>query len=392
LEVAPRCIGCTARGLRRNSSRSTSAIGIQHELTANGPIEISSHQIKKNEMVQFWVRASVAVCLSLAISAVAAMAESQRREHFDHATVLYDWVSNSRGQQLRTFITRPNNSTGKVPVIFFVGWLSCDTMESPDPTSDDGFGILLRRLIDQSGYATVRMDKPGVGESQGNCAQADFKDEMEGWRAAFDSMLKYDFIDSDRVFVVGLSNGGGFSPLATGNHRVLGFISCSSWGQTWYEHMLELERRRLTEANKSPAEVNAAVKSFAEFYNLYLMKGMTPGRVIAEHPDWKDLWYDSPDGQYGRPAAFYQQLQSLNLGEVWQSVTAPVLVIRGSADTIMSQADSEAIAQIVNQAHPGHARYLQMEEMTHGFTVNGRFYETLVPIILNWIQEHLVSK
>jgi pimeloyl-ACP methyl ester carboxylesterase len=353
----------------------------------------SRHHNEKNEMVQVWVRASVAVCISLAIFTVAAVADGQpSREHFEHATVLYDWVNNSRGQQLRTFITRPNKSTGKVPVIFFVGWLSCDTMESPDPTPNDGFGILLRRLIDQSRYATVRMDKPGVGESQSNCAQADFKDEMEGWQAAFNGMSRYDFIDLDRVFIVGLSNGGGFSPLVAGNHRVLGFISCSSWGRTWYEHMLDLERRRLTDASKSPAEVNAAVKSFSEFYNLYLMKGMTPGQVVARHPESKDLWYDSPGGQYGRPAAFYQQLQSLNLGEVWQSVTAPVLVIRGSADTIMSEADSEAISRIVNQAHPGRVRYLQVDDMTHALTVNGKFHEPLIPIILNWIQEQLPSR
>ncbi len=316
------------------------------------------------------------------------------REHFDHATVLYDWVTNSRGQKLRTFVTRPNNTTAKVPVIFFVGWLSCDTMESSNPAPDDGFGIFLRRLIDESGYATVRMDKPGVGESEGTCAQADFKDEIEGWRAAFDSMSKYDFIDQDRIFVLGMSNGGGFSPLAAVSHRILGFISCGSWGRTWYEHMLELERRRLVEDKdkKSPAEVNAAVKSFAEFYDLYLMKGMTPGQVIAQHPEWKDLWYDAPDGQYGRPAAFYQQIEALNLGEVWQNVSAPVLVIRGSADTIMSRADSETIAQIVNQAHPGHARYLEIDGMAHGFTVNGKFHDPIVPIILNWMREQQSGK
>jgi pimeloyl-ACP methyl ester carboxylesterase len=330
-----------------------------------------------------------AVCLSL----TAHVQNAPPREHFDHATVSYDWVTNARGQKLRTFITRPNNAAGKVPVIFFVGWLSCDTMESPNPAPDDGFGLLLRRLIDQSGYATVRVDKPGVGESQGNCAKADFQDEMSGFQAAFDSMSKYDFIDLDRVFVVGLSNGGRFSPLAAGNHSVRGFISCGSWGRTWYEHMLELERRRLVAEKKTPAEVNSAVKSFAEFYTLYLMKGMTPGQVIAQHPEWKKLWGESPDytpdGQYGRPAAFYQQLQSLNLGEAWQSVTAPVLVIRGSADTIMSRADSEAIVQIVNQAHPGNARYLQIDDMAHGFNVNGKFHEPLVPIILNWMQEKL---
>jgi len=69
-------------------------------------------------------------------------------------------------------------------------------------------------------------------------------------------------------------------------------------------------------------------------------------------------------------------------------VNAPVLVIRGTADNIMSRADSEAIAQIVNQAHPGRARYKEIEGMTHGFTVNGKFYDDLVPTILNWMKNN----
>jgi len=312
----------------------------------------------------------------LALVLVGTLATSQQvavqREHFTNADVLYDWVTNSRGEKLRTFISRPKNASGKVPVIFFVGWLSCDTMESPHPKPSDGFGILMVRLINQSGYATVRMDKPGVGESQGDCAKADFQSELSGWQAAFDSMSKYDFIDLD--------------------HPVRGYISASSWGRTWYEHMLELERRRLNAEEKSPAEVNRDVKSFVEFYSLYLIDGMTPGEVIAKHPEWKDLWYDAPDGQYGRPAAFYQQLEALNLGEIWQNVSVPVLVIRGKADTIMSRADSEAIAQIVNKVHPGRARYLEIDSMAHDFMVHDKFYDGIVATILSWINEQLATK
>ncbi|HXW92925.1 MAG TPA: alpha/beta hydrolase [Terriglobales bacterium] len=77
--------------------------------------------------------------------------------------------------------------------------------------------------------------------------------------------------------------------------------------------------------------------------------------------------------RYGRPAAFYQQLEAVNLGAVWQHVQAPVLVIRGTADTIMSRADSEAIAQMVNQVHPGQARYIEIDGMGHDFTVHDKF-------------------
>jgi pimeloyl-ACP methyl ester carboxylesterase len=234
------------------------------------------------------------------------------------------------------------------------------------------------------------MDKPGVGESQGTpCNKADYQGELEGYRTAFDSMNKYDFIDPQKIFVVGLSNGGGVGPLVSRDHRVSGFVAASSWGRTWYEHMLENERVRLTTNRKSPAEVNDAVKAFTQFYDSYLIQGQTPGEVIRQHPQWKSLWYDEPDGQYGRPASFYQQLQALNLGEWWQKVNAPVLVIHGSGDTIMSRADSSAIAEIVNQAHPGRARLVEIPGMAHDFTVNMKFHAELIPIILDWMKEAL---
>jgi pimeloyl-ACP methyl ester carboxylesterase len=313
------------------------------------------------------------------------------REHFENAEVIYDWVTSKRGQKLRTFVTRPKNASAKVPAIFVVGWLSCDSMEYAKGETD-GFGALMLRLADQSGYATVRMDKPGVGESAGNCAHADFKSELEGWQAAFDSLFRYDFIDLDRIFVLGLSNGGGFSPLVVGQHPVRGYIPTSSWGRTWYEHMLEHERRRITNPANSAAEVNRQIKIFTEFYNLYLIQRLTPGAIIARHPKWKSVWYDQPDGQYGRPAAFYQQLQELNLGEVWEKVNAPVLVIYGSADTIMSRADAAAISQTVNRAHAGQAQLLEIEGMDHLLTVDDKFYAPLVPKILDWIKSQLGSK
>jgi pimeloyl-ACP methyl ester carboxylesterase len=335
--------------------------------------------------------AALLLVLALAVATTLQAQErpEPKREHFQNATVLYGWAQDSHGQRLRTFTTRPHKvaTNGKVPAIFFVGWLSCDSVEYPDPDTKDGFGVLLRRLIEQSGYATVRMDKSGVGESQGDCSRTDFSQELSGYQSVFEEMLKYDFIDPTKIFVVGLSNGGGISPLVPRQHPVLGYIAVSSWGRTWYEHMLDLERRRLLEAGKSPAEVNASVKSFVEFYTLYLMKGMTPGQIVAQHPEWKSLWYDSPDGQYGRPAAYYQQLQALNLGGAWQNVNEPVLIIRGTGDNIMSRPDSETIARIVNQIHSGHARYLQIDDLTHSLTINNKFDDELIPTILKWMRD-----
>ena len=330
----------------------------------------------------------VVLALCPALPGQALRAGPSQREHFKNADITYGWVQDSRGNRLRTFVTRPKGAVGKVPAIFFVGWLSCDSVEYPDGETD-GFGAIFYRLIEQSGYATLRLDKPGVGESQGDCAKTDFATELSGYQAAFDEMLKYDFIDPAKIFVVGLSNGGGTSALVPRQHSVRGYIASSSWGRTWYEHMLEMERVRLTKAGKSPADVNTAMKAFTEFYDLYLIRALTPGEILAQHPEWKSLWYDAPDGQYGRPATFYQQLQALNLGKAWQNVNVPVLVIRGTADDIMSNADARAISNIVNRTHPGLARYEEIPGGDHLLTVNGKLADDVVPIMLQWMREQL---
>ncbi|HKQ97394.1 MAG TPA: alpha/beta hydrolase [Candidatus Polarisedimenticolia bacterium] len=319
----------------------------------------------------------------------AADSAGRPRERFKNAEVLYDWVSNSRGDRLRTFITRPRGAIGKVPAIFFVGWLSCDSIEYAQG-EPDGFGSFVIGLIEQSGWATVRMDKPGVGESQGTaCERSDFQGEMEGYQAAFEAMRKYDFIDLDRVFVVGISNGGGVAPLAARQQRVRGYVAAGSWGRTWYEHMLDAERKRLADAGTKPAAITEAIRGYIEFYAEYLVRGKTPGEILRQHPTWKSLWSDAPDGQWGRPAAFYQQLQALNLARTWESAGAPVLVIRGTREEYMSRADSEAIAENVNRVRPGQGRYLEIEGMTHGFTVDRKFHAELVPIVLGWMKDRL---
>jgi pimeloyl-ACP methyl ester carboxylesterase len=304
--------------------------------------------------------------------------------------VTYGWARDSANHKLRTFVTRPKNATGKVPAIFFVGWLSCDSVEYPQGETD-GFGAIFWRLIEQSGYATVRVDKPGVSESEGDCAHTDFSTELAGYQSAFDEMLKYDFIDPEQVFVIGLSNGGGTSSLIARGHPVRGYVAASSWGRTWYEHMLEMERGRLSAGGRTPGEVTSGVKVFTEFYDLYLIRGMKPGDILAQHPEWKAQWYDAPDGQYGRPAAFYQQLQALNLGEAWQKVTAPVLAMRGTADAIMSDADARAIADNVNRAHPGMARYVEIPGGDHLLSLKGKLAEDVVPTMMKWMREQLAK-
>lgn len=292
------------------------------------------------------------------------------REAIPNADVFYADVPFS-GYTLRSIITKPKDARGKLPVVFEAAWLSCDSVEQPKGP-EDGFTQLLWDIASRSGMATYRVDKPGVGESGGpKCADSDFSTELEAYRAAFQAMKQLPFVDTSRIYVLGFSNGGGFAPLVPGaDDRVRAYVVCSGWYKTWYEHMIEHERRRLALAGATEAEVNAKLRGFERFYDLYLNQKLTPAQVEQSDPALKGLWYDEPARQYGRPAAYYQQLQALNLAEAWSKVDAPVLAIHGEYDWVMSGGDYQLLVAALNRRHAGSAEFVEWPKADHGLYIH----------------------
>ena len=321
-------------------------------------------------------------------------------ERIEGVEVLYDSVLTNRGHRLRSIVTRPAGAGAKrLPAILLVSWLSCSSVETPVGPLD-GSGHLLHGLARKSGFVLMRVDKSGVGDSEGPpCSQLDFETELDGLRSALRDLKKYAFVDPDRIFLLGLSNGGGFAPLVAEKEKVRGYIVSGGWCKTWLEHMLEIERRALVLSGKKPGEVNAAMAGYAELYTQYLIHKKTPLEVIRANPKLKGLWQDWPEHQYGRPAAFYQQLQDLNIAAAWEGVDVPVLSVYGGYDWIMSRDDHEKIAEIVNTNHPGLARFVEIPRMDHGWTIQenmqgsfnnfggGAWDESVLTLMIDWLKK-----
>ena len=118
------------------------------------------------------------------------------REQVPGADVIYDSVKTRAGYRVRRITTIPQNAIGKLPAVFMVGWLSCDSVEQPGMRSD-GFAELMYEIASRSGFITVRIDKPGVGDSEGPpCAQADFQTELAAYQNAFEALSAMDRVDA----------------------------------------------------------------------------------------------------------------------------------------------------------------------------------------------------
>ena len=291
-------------------------------------------------------------------------------EHKDEAypgiAVLYDTIRDATGHRLRMIATYPQRPHGRFPVIFVVGWLSCDTVEAP-PGTTDATQLMLQAVVKTPGFATVRLEKAGVGDSEGDCAATDFSSELDAYRRAFRHTKEYPFVDPNRMFLFGMSNGGGFAPLVAEGAPVEGYVVDGGWIKTWYEHMLEIERRRLVLDGHPPSEINRLMKSVEQLYSEYLLQRRSPSDIFAAQPQLKMLWDGPVEQQYGRPIVYYQQLQDLDLMAAWSAIRAPVLALHGEFDWIMSRSDFELLVALVNHNAPGAAEFVELPGTGHTF-------------------------
>ncbi len=292
---------------------------------------------------------------------------ADRNESYAGVTVLYDAITDAGGRRLRIIATHPAGSSDvRFPTIFFVGWLSCDSVEAP-PGTRDGTQLMFQAMARLPGFATVRLEKPGVGDSEGDCGATDFTTELLAYRLAFKHLGHYAFVDPERIFLFGMSNGGGFAPLVAEGAAVKGYVVDGGWIKTWFEHMLEIERRRLVLSGHAPAETNELMQSVERFYSAYLLDRRPPRDILARQPQLRAVWDGTDDRQYGRPVVYYQQLQDLDLVAAWSRVRVPVLALHGEFDWIMSRGDFELLVELVNRNRPGSAELVELPHTGHTF-------------------------
>jgi pimeloyl-ACP methyl ester carboxylesterase len=213
----------------------------------------------------------------------------------------------------------------------------------------------------------VRVDKPGVGDSEGDCSKTDLEDDLAAYRAAIRAALARSDVDASKLVLFGGSIGGALAPLLSADFPPRAVVSVGGFNRTWAEHILAHERRRLTLAGGTPTAVNNAMRGFVDFYALYLDERLTPAQVIARRPDLKPLWYDAPEHQYGRHARYFQEVQAQNIEAAWDKVRVPTLVVWGEYDWIMGRADQERVVEIVNAHSPGLAKLVVVPGMNHHF-------------------------
>ena len=158
------------------------------------------------------------------------------REKGDGYDVIYGSVT-SHGARLRTIVTRPKAEGRHPAVMLLQGGHTCFSIDNPvgQPT---GFTWIARDLA-RHGYVTMRVERPGCGDSEGGpLRDVDFDTELDGYKQALRALKQLDFVDADNVFLFGHSQGGIMAPLMAVEVPVRGIAVYGTVSGAWFESML----------------------------------------------------------------------------------------------------------------------------------------------------------
>lgn len=310
----------------------------------------------------------------------------------------YESITSDFGIDQRVIITKPQNKKGRQPAIFIVQGLSCGTVELYEGPKSN-WAKMIQSLVEDSGMVVMRVDKPGVGDSEGNCAETDFLTELEGYRSALRFLKEKVYVDSTKIVIYGSSVGSALAPLLANEFNPAGIISDGTFYKTWFEHMLEIERRiRKMSGDNETTIVKKLNKAYIPLYYGMLIQKKSYGEVVNEYPAIKDYNYHSPEHMYGRPLEYYQQLQEFDLAGEWKNLKVPVRILRGENDWIMSEFDNYMIMDLLDEAgHEDHRLHIYPgldhwntihEEPEDSFYSRPAHWDPGVPeLVIKWAKE-----
>jgi len=258
---------------------------------------------------------------------------------------------------------------------------------------------VIKDLVEKTGMVVMRIEKPGVGDSEGACSQTDFHTELEGIREGIRLLKSKAYVDTTNIIVLGSSMGSAIAPTMANEFGLAGVISDGTFFKTWYEHMLEIERRIKQMEGHTESEITRMMnEAYIPLYYGMLIQKKTYQEVIDEYPAIARYNYHGPEHMYGRPVSYYQQLQGFDFAAGWENLQVPLRIMRGTHDWIMSAYDNQMIMDLLDRkGHQGHQLY-EYPGLDHWNTIHpspensyfgrpGQWEDDISGILVGWVRE-----
>jgi len=240
----------------------------------------------------------------------------------------------SIGFNLAATMTRPKNVTAAPAVILIAG--SGPTDRDETVAGIPVFGHLARDLV-AAGFAVVRYDKRGVGQSGGRAESATIADYAEDARQALLWLEKQKGIDKNRIALVGHSEGGLVAMLTAGRERgkVAAMVLLATPSANGNDIVLEQQKHMLSKMPIDDAQREEKI-ALQEKINKAVIKGTG--------------WTDIPEAarRVADTPWFYSFL-TFNPERAMDDTRQPVLIVQGELDVQVMPEHADHLAQMARE-------------------------------------------
>ncbi|HEY4434286.1 MAG TPA: alpha/beta fold hydrolase, partial [Candidatus Cybelea sp.] len=260
----------------------------------------------------------------------------------------------------RTLTTAPQALALPAPAVLLIGGIGCYSIDVGN-RPQDAYRQLTHDLA-RAGFVTMRLEKSGVGDSQGApCSKIDFDAEVRGYAAALSALQRNPQVNPARVYLLGHSIGTIVAPRLASENRVAGVIVLEAVGRDWPEYEIRNLRRDLELDGETPGNTDRAL----------IEKAQCMERLFFEHQSEAAIEQTMPackvhNGIYPASVAYMRQVAQLDVIEPWAHLRVPVLAIYGGSDFETELADHQRIVDVVNAARAGTATLVVIPAMSHG--------------------------
>lgn len=281
----------------------------------------------------------------------------------------------------RVIVTKPRGAE-KHPAVLLIGGIGCYSLDGILRPAElrDPYGKILDALT-RAGYATMRVEKSGMGDSEGPpCAdpRSDFEAEARGFAAGLARLESLDFVDQRNVFLFAHSIGPLVAARIASEHPVRGIAAAETIGTSWLEYELTNVRRQLVLNGMPYDEVERRTRRHELCAHRFYVDNQMGAGCAAE--------LRAP-----APATYMQQLGALDLAALWKKIDAPVLLFYGTADFVTDDYQHRYLRDMINSFYPGRATYVKIDDMEHSLMIADSFAQRVADETLRFFNAALVK-
>lgn len=258
----------------------------------------------------------------------------------------------ANGFSLAGTLSRPEGQSGPLPAVILVAG------SGPTDRDENVFGIpVFGQIADalaNAGFAVLRYDKRGVGQSGGRPESATLADYTEDLRAAIRMMGDRKDIDRRRLALVGHSEGGSLAMLAAAkNGRVAAVALVATIGVTGAELNMYQVTHAAERSNRSPEERQATIALQRQIQ-----------QAVLTGKGWENVTVsDAVRRQAETP--YFQSLLAFDPARVMKDVEQPLLVVQGQLDTQVPPDNADKLEALAKARKKGTVEVVKVPGINH---------------------------